>query len=70
MLSFVKGMIMKLKLSKMKKGKREKKESCVFCNERKKFLLIGSADKPGPDSKYDLNEIQTSQLVIPVSSAQ
>ena len=44
--------------------------SCAFCTERKKFLLVGSADNPGPDAKYDLNENPIAQRVIPVSSAQ
>ena len=44
--------------------------SCAFCTERKKFMLVGSADNPGPDAKYDLNENPISQRVIPVSSAQ
>ena len=44
--------------------------SCAFCTERKKFMLVGSADNPGPDAKYDLNENPIAQRVIPVSSAQ
>ena len=44
--------------------------SCAFCTERKKFMLVGSEEKPGPDAKYDLNENPITQKVIPVSSAQ
>ena len=41
--------------------------SCAFCNERTKFLNVGSEGKPGPEAMYDINGnpiIKSSQPII------
>lgn len=44
--------------------------ACAFSAERNKFVLVGNADIPGPDAKYDINGNQIIRQVIVQAPAQ
>jgi hypothetical protein len=44
--------------------------SCAFCNERTKFLQVGTAENPVPQAQYDINGNPIARVVQPLQPVQ